>query len=98
MKRFGGKLKTNLSFLEFNKKRFVFLHLRVNPLNTESEGLCGRYLVQRNVVDGRPIDLKDPITDMNRVFHIRTNALLVNPGGGKTISGKKKSLISFCLH
>lgn len=74
---------------EFNKKRFVFPHLRVNPLNTESEGPCGRYLVQRNVVDGCPVDLEDPISNMNRVFHIWTNALLVNPGGGKTINGKK---------
>lgn len=51
-------------------------------------------------MDGRPVDLKDPISDVNGVFHIWTNALLVNPGGGKTISGKFfiKKIFNIFLH
>lgn len=39
-------------------------------------------------MDGRPVNLQDPVSDMNGVFHIRTNAIGINPGGGKRQSKK----------
>lgn len=42
-------------------------------------------------MDGRPVNLQDPVSDMNGVFHIRTNAIGINPGGGKRQSGENSS-------
>lgn len=40
---------------------------------------CSEYLIQWNIVNRRPVNLKDPISNMNGVFHIWTDAVRVHP-------------------
>lgn len=42
-------------------------------------GKYGQYLIQRNIVNGCPIDFQDPISNMNGIFHIWTDAVCIHP-------------------
>lgn len=42
------------------------------------QGQCGKYLIQGDVVNGRPVDFEDLISNMNGVFHIWTDAVCVH--------------------
>lgn len=41
-------------------------------------GLCGEYLIQRDIVNWCPVDLQDPVSNMNGIFHIWTDAVCVH--------------------
>lgn len=49
---------------------------------------CSEYLIQWDIVNRRPVNLKDPISNMNGVFHIWTDAVRVHPEWNRTISRK----------
>lgn len=38
------------------------------------------YLIQRNIVNRRPINFQDPVSNMNGIFHIWTDEVWIHPG------------------
>lgn len=48
-------------------------------------------------MDWRPVNLQDPVSNMNGVFDIWANAIGIDPAGGKRQSEDISSFFFFCM-